>query len=356
MQHTTLLFFLLASQFALAQPIQKISGTVIDEEFQQGIPGVHVSYNDGELGTVTNADGRFVLKYRGELEQLTFSHLGFQSLVIPGNEITPTLQVTLSSQTQQLQEVIIRDLSAAEVVKKAAQRLEDNHYVEPVEYTFHTQIMDFGLDSTLHLLEEYAGHVLHKKNHQSDIGLIKSRINAYSPKGQEDLKEHRLIAMSTMNWDNVVLSKEDCFRWRHRYKYTFTFGDNAMINDRLCYQIHYRTDSRAYPSKGTLFIDVEDFGIHRKVDGKSLTTEITCSRINGQYYLQSVTRINSRKEYHNVRNTLYNLSEVPTDGELVPLRSIMTDFSVEYMSDFTDAFWDEYNYQVLPDWVKNQME
>lgn len=92
-----------------------IQGTVSDGK-GQGIPGVSVRLKNSTKGTVTNAEGNYILKAanNGELE---FSYMGYvtQSIAINGES---TINVRLTEDNQALNEVVVTALGIS-VSKKA---------------------------------------------------------------------------------------------------------------------------------------------------------------------------------------------------------------------------------------------
>ena len=83
----------------------RVTGTVTDADGAP-VPGVTVLVKDIAQGTVTDADGKYSINVRGDYTVLTFSFIGYvtQEIVV-GNRTT--IDVILSEDTQQLDEVIV---------------------------------------------------------------------------------------------------------------------------------------------------------------------------------------------------------------------------------------------------------
>ncbi|WP_242084842.1 SusC/RagA family TonB-linked outer membrane protein [Aestuariivivens sediminis] len=98
-----LLFILLIPLSVLGQEIT-VSGTVIDEEFKQPLPGVSVLVKDTTQGTVTNFDGKYELTVnKGDI--LVFSYIGMKSQELIAN--AATVNVVMQPDIAQLDEVVI---------------------------------------------------------------------------------------------------------------------------------------------------------------------------------------------------------------------------------------------------------
>ncbi|WP_217902277.1 SusC/RagA family TonB-linked outer membrane protein [Siphonobacter sp. BAB-5385] len=96
-------FFLLTGNLAFAQGI---TGTVTSNDAKQGIPGASVTIKGTNLGTVTNADGQYTLRFEGKTGTLVVSSIGYITQELPVNGQT-TLNVTLQPDTKALNEVVV---------------------------------------------------------------------------------------------------------------------------------------------------------------------------------------------------------------------------------------------------------
>ena len=71
----------LSAQSAPAEELV-ISGVVRGADTGQPLIGTAILYRDGETGTVTDIDGRFVLKVPNQTSTLSFSYVGYESVVL----------------------------------------------------------------------------------------------------------------------------------------------------------------------------------------------------------------------------------------------------------------------------------
>jgi TonB-dependent receptor len=106
-----ILLLLLGSSTGLAQT-GTLVGTVIDEDFSEGVIGANVSIAGTELGAVTDLDGNYrIANIPIGTYEVVFSYIGFATQRITGVEITAgeteRIDVTLGEDVQVLGEVVV---------------------------------------------------------------------------------------------------------------------------------------------------------------------------------------------------------------------------------------------------------
>ena len=112
--------------------IQVVSarGTVRDFLTDSPLANVRVTLQGTSIGTVTNAEGVFVLKIPAEYESssLSLSHLGYLNTAIPVSHLTRSaVTVRILPVTGQLQESIVYAGDAREIFAGALWRIGDNY-------------------------------------------------------------------------------------------------------------------------------------------------------------------------------------------------------------------------------------
>ncbi|QCK15683.1 carboxypeptidase-like regulatory domain-containing protein [Mangrovivirga cuniculi] len=349
----TALFFHLT---IFSQQYEHIKGIVLDNETNKGIPSVHVSVNNGELVTITNSDGEFIIKSDNPIKRLLFSHLGYNPRSIDSQEISKSVNIKLEPRSQQLKEVVVVGSTARKIVEQAIDNIKNNHFIEPVNYAFFTRIIHYTKDSSLHFINEHVGHISQNKIHNSKFGLLKSRMNYFSAVGEELLKKYRLISLTEMYTDNLGKYQEDYIHHRRNKAYSYTFKDDINIMGRECYQIAFTTDEKTYYKSGILVIDKKDYGIHKKILTYGDYKEINFNRHAGHYYLSSTHYIKKRSSYIEERYTIYNKGPQKDNLEYVSKMSLTPKFTRKYSKEFDDEFWKEFNFIPLPGWIKTQIE
>ncbi len=105
--YTLFSFFALALTAVLpAQAQFQVSGTVVDAETQEPLPGVNAFARGTTLGTTTDETGAFRLESPAAFSSITFSFLGYKALTVEITDDKP-LQVALEPTLVDLQPVIV---------------------------------------------------------------------------------------------------------------------------------------------------------------------------------------------------------------------------------------------------------
>lgn len=102
-----ILAFLLSSFLSFSQYIE---GKVLDAKTNKPIEGVHVYMDKIKKGALTNKKGNYYLKFpfpKSETETIQFSHIKYQSLVIPFNSKKKNYSVHLIENINKLSEIEI---------------------------------------------------------------------------------------------------------------------------------------------------------------------------------------------------------------------------------------------------------
>jgi TonB-linked SusC/RagA family outer membrane protein len=107
MKKIILIVFLLVSSISLFAQ-QKISGTVLDVDTQDAVIGANISVKSSNEGTVSDANGRFVIT-PGKSVPLTLviSYLGYTTQEIDVYEVEEPLVINLAQNTGTLEEVVV---------------------------------------------------------------------------------------------------------------------------------------------------------------------------------------------------------------------------------------------------------
>lgn len=87
---------------------RKVTGVVIDGTGEVLI-GVNVSIKGSTTGTITDLDGKFTLQVPTPKTDITFSYIGYKQLTLAAGN-APTLNVTMSEDTQMISEVVVTAL------------------------------------------------------------------------------------------------------------------------------------------------------------------------------------------------------------------------------------------------------
>ncbi|WP_019037964.1 carboxypeptidase-like regulatory domain-containing protein [Psychroflexus tropicus] len=88
----------------------KVSGVIIDKEFENKISYVNIGIKSKGVGTVSDENGAFelIIPKGFENSMLTFSHLGYEIYSINISKINESLTITLVPKKNVLEEVVIK--------------------------------------------------------------------------------------------------------------------------------------------------------------------------------------------------------------------------------------------------------
>ncbi|MEQ8238973.1 MAG: SusC/RagA family TonB-linked outer membrane protein, partial [Cyclobacteriaceae bacterium] len=96
---------IVVSTLASAQQ-RKLTGTVVDSETGEGLPGVTIQEVGTSNGTVTDIEGNYSLVVSPSAKEITYSFIGFESQTI-GLSTQTKIDVSLQPDVQALEEVVV---------------------------------------------------------------------------------------------------------------------------------------------------------------------------------------------------------------------------------------------------------
>ena len=247
-----------------------ISGRVKDRHTRRVLENVNIQLQGTSIGTVTNADGRFTLKIPLDAERptLLLSHLGYQTLQLPATGLAPGSDLLLTPQSLQLAEVVVQPIDAQQVVTEAVSRLSANYYPHrSMSTTFYRETVR---KRRKYITVSEAVAQLYKEEYRSNlqrdrVRLLKGR-RLVSPRSGDTLAVKLeggptlALEMDLAKNPGVVLSPD--YLLFYRYQLT----DYVLIDDRLCYAIHFEPRVRLPEEplySGTLYIDCQELSFSR---------------------------------------------------------------------------------------------
>jgi hypothetical protein len=136
--YLTLVIIPIASVLCNAQNFITVSGKIIDGQTQEPLPYSSVTAKNSTVGTIANADGRFIVHIPTSSDNalLHVSMLGYQSLEILVSKINTNdaLLISLQPAVAYLPEVVVKDsLTAKQILQRAYDRLRSNYSSKPYQ-------------------------------------------------------------------------------------------------------------------------------------------------------------------------------------------------------------------------------
>ena len=106
-------------------------GIITDKQTGQAIEGTHIYINqDSDIGTISNAQGKYLLKSPRNIDHLVISHVRYRSEVLSSEQFGENeVQISLTPSTEILKEVILIAQNTNKIIKKLIARLNLNHSV-----------------------------------------------------------------------------------------------------------------------------------------------------------------------------------------------------------------------------------
>jgi hypothetical protein len=109
-----------------------VSGVVLDRQTGRSLNHVSVTAEGGKAHTVTNEDGRFVLKTPQMPKYVQLSHISYKTRrqnLTEGQ--TENLRIYMTSSTVELSEIVVSPNEPLQIVQAAIERIEKNYPEDP---------------------------------------------------------------------------------------------------------------------------------------------------------------------------------------------------------------------------------
>jgi hypothetical protein len=158
-------------------------GLVTDKQPGQAIEGAHIYVNeDSDIGTISNAQGKYLLKSPKSLDHLVISHVNYRSEVLSSEQFGENeVQISLTPSTETLKEVILISENTNKIIKEVIARLNLNHSVEPLYFQFFSQVVHFyAKDSIINIMGEYDGYLFQNDRYNTFFDLDRIRMSYLS--------------------------------------------------------------------------------------------------------------------------------------------------------------------------------
>ncbi len=363
----------------------KLTGRLMDEKSGEFLPSATVSLFNQPIGTITNAEGEFVLKIRKEHagEPLVLSCLGYAQKITTVEELQKKDTIALHPISIRIREVKVVAIPVSEILDRVIERI-------PVNYGNNLLMMRGFYRETLQQDETYINIS------EAVIDLLKS---GYSNMGRSDkvriVKGRKSPDVSPFQWVNfklmggpATMTQLDILKTmspfidpEFRNLYTYSIDRVIWYHSRPVYVIRFKPVRKVqFPCyQGEMYIDREtyallhvDFGfskqelrtaqqtlIRKKPAGYKVRPERVRYKVDyrysgGLYYLYAAkasmgVKVKNRKE--NMNSEFFSVSELlitdlkKSHIKKFPRKELFTlsDIFTESIQNFDDAFWGNFN-------------
>ena len=247
----------------------EIKGLVLKGNTKKPLEYASVSINKTNISTITNIDGRFVLKVPKSMTsgELTINYLGYRNKVVPISELTSKKNVIrLYESTQDLEEVNVVAGDADQIIKKVLANRNANSFDQ------HTIMTAFYRESikkrkSYASLSEAVIHVYNKPYNAGGDDYIK--LHKLRKSTDYDKIDTLVIKLQGGPYNNLnmdMIKNQDLFFNEDIFEhYKFKFDKTISINNRTTYIIDF--EPNGYVSiplfYGQLFVDADTYALSK---------------------------------------------------------------------------------------------
>lgn len=245
-----------------------ITGEVRDASTGKPLQYATVQVTGKRYGTVTNADGGFIIKAPKRPRSLTFSLIGYDTKQVTVTDAnTKNMQVTLMANSIMLDEVIVRSGDAYDIVKEAIRKITENYSREPSLYQCFYREVAQKRKHYIYIAEAVTD--MFKSSYRYGIGqdrvsIVKGR-RLVSPKHSDTLSVKVLGGPVQAVVLDMVKNREFLLNDEELGLYELKMEDPVMIADRLQFAIRMKPNtSTTYALfNGMLYIDYQTLAFTR---------------------------------------------------------------------------------------------
>ena len=360
---------------SLQSNAQTFRATVCDSLSKQALPSASVRVKNTNLGTTTNADGRFSLLLKKSAYQFIISYIGYTSKVIEGVAMPDTIFL---SEDNRLNEVVVMPDSALRVLlKNAYKNISKNYPQQPNFLTGFYREVNESVDSSRFnyfsesMLKIYKPpYTLAGSEHQGQVQVLKTR-KVMHPNYEKQGAKFYGGPYAAIRYDEV-LKRSDFINPKFYKKYDYELEKITSFDGKPVYVIAFSYRDSVF--NGKIYIDKTDlayikFETYKQQNKKELTLtrldrteKVIFDKKDDVWYLKyckGMTKFKSEKEYFNL-SVEYVTTSITQDS----IKSFtydqefnLFDIIARQETKISDDFFKEYN-SVLDQTqdLKNQLD
>ena len=248
-----------------------VSGVVKDQKSHRKLEYVNVYVPGTNIGTVTNSDGAFTLKFKdpGSKVYIQFSYLGYSSNQVEVDRLASTNnEYFLSQSSFKLNEIVVSPVNARLLVEEAMWKVKQNYSPVPtLNYLFYRETVQ---KRNRYITISEAVTEAFKTSYTQGTGRDRVRITKSRSVASPDLKDTLSVKLeggpNLATYVDAVKNPDILLEPEYQEMYDYAFKDYVTIDDRVQYAISFKPkpvmlDFPLYV--GTIYIDRENLGISR---------------------------------------------------------------------------------------------
>lgn len=362
-----------------------LSGTIIEQKKEEPIPYASISVFNKPIGTITNADGEFLLKLHPDYirDTLVVSCMGYEQIIMPAYELLDQDILVMNPMSIRIREVKVTSTTPEKLLNNIRENRSKNYSSQP-------RLLTAFYRETVQQDEKYINVS------EAVIEILKSPyVNTFRNDLVRLVKGRQSPDFQPFTWLNfklqggpytitkldVVKTVETFIDEKYQELYKYNISDVIWYNDRPVYILEFQPiTSEFYPNYvGELFVDRETFAIvhasfHFNRKGLKQAAGILIKRkpsrvkakptyvkyevdyqlYQGKWHLKTARasvkiKIRSRKdkvnsEFHSVSDLLITNIE-STDLKRFTRQEVFSqrDIFVEMIDSYDPAYWENYN-------------
>ncbi len=263
------MMFLISIGISTAQTqIKTIKGTVIGEDSRKPLESAIVSLMAANISTVTNAEGKFILKIEDNIDAKTVmvSHPGYKNKAVDiGLFAVEDFEIVLNENPTQLNIVALTTFKQAENLVKEVfkKKAENNQNLSVMMTAFYRETIK-RRRTNVSLTEAVVN--LYKKPYLSNA---KDEIELQIARKSTNYKKFDTLAVKlkggpfTTVYLDIMKYPEYIFTNETIPEYDFSFDSPSSINNRPVYVVNFKQKETvaALRYQGQLFIDAESLAL-----------------------------------------------------------------------------------------------
>lgn len=268
-RHILLALFAVLSLAGMSQErLENVSGVVIDRETRKALRQVNVAIDGSNISTVTNDEGRFVLKCAKMPKRIVVTHIGYKSRYVEVPKDGSTMRIMLTPSSVMLSEVLIMPEDPEEVLMVAIKRIVDNYGRSPQLFqTFYRETVQ-KRQNYIYIAEAVSELMKTGYHHTSPVrdwvAILKAR-RLVSTKQSDTLGVKIQGGPLLMNQLDFVKSRTLIMNIEELKHYNFSMKVPEKIEDRLqlVIEFHPKGTSPDVLYHGKVYIDNETYTVTR---------------------------------------------------------------------------------------------
>ena len=350
-----ILFLFLTFTLSLAQPSHTISGVVMDE-YGVPFPFVNIFLSTSRTGTVTNSEGAFSLAlYRSE-DVMNVSFIGYETQTFNVNRQTEHLNIRLVPSVIELDEFVVSGLSAADLLRRAVERIPYNFRQEPFLKQVYARHKVLEADTLLFIQEvEYNIIQSYNPSFSTETFLVRNRNFRFA-----DDRFTRLMMLMGAGVPDFVRGAHSTFNARFFRNSDVRFLPGTTFDNRPVFVLGFSPrdsdEDDEENIRGRVFLDVETLafvrveltprsGNNRTWQYQRIDDEFFLMYLRGVYINRRFGRIFPAEVDHLTTEIILDFSIEDIEGTRVRRDDILQGF-VTHEQDI--VFWEQHS-AILPD-------